>query len=286
MTPRSPTNAAIADRLDEVAALLAEQGANPFRVRAYTRGAETVRALPDEAAALFARGGLEALTALPGIGEGLARSIRELLVHGRLAQLDRLRGEADPVALLRTVPGVGPALAERIHEALDCHTLEELEVAAHDGRLAALPDWGRAGWRRSATRWRSAWPACARPPGRGPPRGPPPIARPRASRPSPSCSRSTPSIAAAPPPAPCRGSRRGASTRGTRRGSPCSMRSAARVTTPRSTRTPRWRTRPGARTTGWCSTSTAVAASAPTRSSRRRPARSRAAGSCAGARRR
>ena len=142
MTPRSPTNAAIADRLDEVAALLAEQGANPFRVRAYTRGADTVRALPDEAAALFARGGLEALTALPGIGEGLARSIRELLVHGRLAQLDRLRGEADPVALLRTVPGVGPALAERIHEALDCHTLEELEVAAHDGRLAALPGLG------------------------------------------------------------------------------------------------------------------------------------------------
>jgi hypothetical protein len=142
MTPRSPTNAAIADRLDEVAALLAEQGANPFRVRAYKRGAETLRTMPREVAALFAAGGLEALEALPGIGEGLARSIQELLVHGRLAQLDRLRGEADPVALLRTVPGVGPALAARIHEALHCHTLEDLEVAAHDGRLAALPGLG------------------------------------------------------------------------------------------------------------------------------------------------
>jgi Holliday junction resolvasome RuvABC DNA-binding subunit len=142
MTPRSPTNAAIADRLDEVATLLAEQGANPFRVRAYKRGAETLRTTPREVAALFAAGGLEALTALPGIGEGLARSIQELLVHGRLAQLDRLRGEADPVALLRTVPGVGPALAARIHDTLHCHTLEELEVTAHDGRLARLPGLG------------------------------------------------------------------------------------------------------------------------------------------------
>jgi len=136
------TNAAIADRLDEVAALLAEQGINPFRVSAYRRGAETVRALDTEIAGLFADGGVEALSALPGIGVGLAGAIRELIEHGRLAQLDRLRGDADPLALLRTVPGLGPALAEKIHAALDCHTLEELEIAAHDGRLAAVPGLG------------------------------------------------------------------------------------------------------------------------------------------------
>jgi hypothetical protein len=56
--------------------------------------------------------------------------------------LERLRGEADPVALLATVPGIGPVLAERLHHDLDIHTLEDLEVAAHGGRLREVPGFG------------------------------------------------------------------------------------------------------------------------------------------------
>jgi len=40
------------------------------------------------------------------------------------------------------VPGVGDELAERIHRALGVETLEELELAAHDGRLDAVPGIG------------------------------------------------------------------------------------------------------------------------------------------------
>jgi len=36
------------------------------------------------------------------------------------------------------VPGIGPQLARKLHEALDVTSLEALEVAAHDGRLARL----------------------------------------------------------------------------------------------------------------------------------------------------
>jgi hypothetical protein len=50
--------------------------------------------------------------------------------------LDRLRGESDPIALLQTVPGIGTVTAERAHDELGIETLEELEIAAHDGRLA------------------------------------------------------------------------------------------------------------------------------------------------------
>jgi Holliday junction resolvasome RuvABC DNA-binding subunit len=145
---RPTTNAAIADRFEEVAALLAEQGANPYRARAYRNGAATLRRLDREVAGILASGGLEALEALPGIGESLARAIRDLVVQGRLPMLDRLRGEADPVALLTTVPGIGPKLAAHLHEGLGIHTLEELEIAAHDGRLAAFP---RIGPRRLAS---------------------------------------------------------------------------------------------------------------------------------------
>jgi hypothetical protein len=73
---------------------------------------------------------------------GLAAAIEEIGRTGRLARLDRLRGAADPEALFRTVPGVGPELARRIHADLHIDTLEALEVAAHDGTLAAVPGIG------------------------------------------------------------------------------------------------------------------------------------------------
>jgi hypothetical protein len=83
------------------------------------------------------------LQKLPGIGETLARFIHQLVLTGRLPMLERLRGESDPVALLRTVPGIGRVMAERIHLELGIETLEELEVAAHDGRLAKVLGFGK-----------------------------------------------------------------------------------------------------------------------------------------------
>jgi DNA polymerase (family 10) len=131
-------NDQVADRFDEVAQILEEQGANPFRVRAYRRGAETLRLLPGPVEEVFRHGGLPALEAIPGIGESLARAIRDVIETGRLHMLERLRGDADPVTLLSTVPGVGRKTAERLHHDLDIETLEDLEAAAHDGRLETL----------------------------------------------------------------------------------------------------------------------------------------------------
>lgn len=135
-------NAEIAGRLEEVARVLADQGANPFRVRAYERAAETLRRLPRSVSELYHEGGLPALEALPGIGENLARSVRDLVTTGRLPMLERLRGHQDPVALLATVPGIGRPTAERLHEDLDLDSLEDLELAAHDGRLATFAGFG------------------------------------------------------------------------------------------------------------------------------------------------
>jgi DNA polymerase (family X) len=100
----------------------------------------------------FRQRGLEGLKELPHIGESIARAIRELLTHGRLPMLDRLRGEADPVALLRSVPGIGRVLARRVHDELGLETLADLEAAAHDGRLETIDGFGakrRAGIRDS-----------------------------------------------------------------------------------------------------------------------------------------
>jgi hypothetical protein len=131
-------NAEIAARLDEVAAVLADQNANPYRVAAYRRAAQTVRDWPYPVAELAAKQGIEGLAALPHIGESLARAIYQLVTAGRLPMLERLRGETDPVRLFASVLGIGRKTAQRLHDELGIHTLEELEIAAHDGRLARL----------------------------------------------------------------------------------------------------------------------------------------------------
>jgi len=121
---------------------LAQQGANPFRVRAYRRAADTTADLDRNVADIVAQEGRSGLTALPNIGSSLAAAIDEMVVSGRWAQLARLRGTLAPEKLFQTVPGIGPALAREIHDHLHVETLEGLEQAAHDGRLETVPGLG------------------------------------------------------------------------------------------------------------------------------------------------
>lgn len=138
-----PQNREIAEALERVADLLEAQDANPFRVRAYRAAAGTLRGLAEPAAAIVAREGPEGLERLPGIGPSIARLVAEYVHTLRLALLERLEGQVSPEDLFTTVPGIGEELAARIHRQLGVETLEELELAAHDGRLERVPGIGR-----------------------------------------------------------------------------------------------------------------------------------------------
>jgi len=135
-------NEQVAGRLEEAACLFREQGADRYRVGAYLRAASAIRSIGEPLDVLYRRRGLEGLKELPGVGESIARAVRELLTHGRLPMLDRLRGESNPVRLLASVPGVGRILAERLHDELGLETLADLEAAAHDGRLRTIAGFG------------------------------------------------------------------------------------------------------------------------------------------------
>ena len=132
----------IADRLLEAAQLLEAQGADRFRVRAYRRGAETIRALHEDPADILEREGLEGLIELPNIGNRLARAVDEMVATGRWIQLERMRGEAEPEKLFQMVPGIGAVTARSIQNELHVDTLEALEIAAHDGRLELVQGIG------------------------------------------------------------------------------------------------------------------------------------------------
>ena len=135
-------NRAVALRFEETAALLEAQDANPFRVRAYRQAAATLRGLRRSVDEIVRAEGTTGLDRLPGIGQGLAAAIRDYVESGRMPIQERLRARARPLAALRSVPGLGERLAERLHEELGIETLEELELAAHDGRLARLSGFG------------------------------------------------------------------------------------------------------------------------------------------------
>jgi hypothetical protein len=137
-----PSNEEIAETLDQIAELLNTQNANPFRVAAYRRAAETLRGLPGEVYDLLDVEGIEGVKKLPGIGESLSRVVSEVAETGGSSLLERLHGRSAPEDLFATVPGVGEKLAKNIHDRLGIESLEELEEAAHDGRLSGVPGFG------------------------------------------------------------------------------------------------------------------------------------------------
>jgi putative hydrolase len=142
VTRSDSQNERIAEKLREAADILQAQRANPFRIRAYRQAADRVAALDVEVGDLLAARGVAGLMALPGIGAGIAAAINELVRTGRWSQLERLHGTLEPERLFQSIPGVGPTLARQIHERLEIDTLEALEAAAQDGRLAAVPGMG------------------------------------------------------------------------------------------------------------------------------------------------
>jgi Holliday junction resolvasome RuvABC DNA-binding subunit len=136
------SNDEIADTLEHVADLLELEDESSFRVRSYRTAAQTIRNLDTPVSSLMKQDGEHLLKGLPGIGDKLAGSIQEIATTGRLGLAERLERETWPGQLFTRVPGLGPDLARRIHDQLGINTLEELEIAAHDGRLEQVEGIG------------------------------------------------------------------------------------------------------------------------------------------------
>lgn len=137
-----PANDEIADVLERIGDLLEAQHGGPYRVRAYRAAAESLRGLTRQAVDILEAEGRPGLEKLPGIGKSIAALVAEYAHSLRVGLLERLEGQISPEDLFTTVPGIGEELAARIHRELGVETLEELELAAHDGRLAKVPGMG------------------------------------------------------------------------------------------------------------------------------------------------
>ncbi|QEW23404.1 Hypoxic response protein 1 (plasmid) [Paracoccaceae bacterium] len=130
ITPIIPRgNQLIAARLQEYSDLLAAQGEDGFRVRAYGTAAHEIDTLPTSVRAIFETGGTAALVDLRGFGRGIAAASAELRTTRHRRQLDRLKGSLTPEVVFRTIPGIGTQMARRLVDVLEVETLEDLETA-------------------------------------------------------------------------------------------------------------------------------------------------------------
>jgi DNA polymerase (family 10) len=135
-------NITLARLLDETAALLEIDAADPFRVRSYRRAAEAVEQQTTQLATLVADE--KALLVIPGIGKGMAANIRDLATTGTMALREELltRYKATMLELLR-LPGMGPKTVAMVYSALGVADMDALEAAAKRGDLLPLPRMGQ-----------------------------------------------------------------------------------------------------------------------------------------------
>ena len=138
-------NIALARLLDETAALLEIDGADPFRIRSYRRAAEAVEQQTAQLAALAAPDAdPKALLAINGIGKGMAANLRDLVATGSMPLREELLQKYRPTMLeLLRLPGMGPKSVALVWSALQVSTIDELEAAARAGHLAKLPRMGQ-----------------------------------------------------------------------------------------------------------------------------------------------
>jgi DNA polymerase (family 10) len=130
----------VIDLLESIARLLELKGENVFKVRAYTNAARTLETFSGNFEALI---GENRLSEVGGIGEALTDKITEFATKGTLAYYDKLRAEF-PASLfeLFELQGLGPKKIKILWEQLGITTVDALEAACKDGRVANLKGFG------------------------------------------------------------------------------------------------------------------------------------------------
>jgi DNA polymerase (family X) len=132
-------NLAVARILSEIADLLELRGDNPFKIRAYRTGAETVTNNPEPVAGLSD----VQLRAWNGIGKDLSIRIVEICQSGTCQLHAELLSQYPPTLLdLLRLQGVGPKTVALLYAELRIASLDDLEAALKAGRLRELKGMG------------------------------------------------------------------------------------------------------------------------------------------------
>ncbi len=130
----------VAAILVEIGTLLELKGENPFKTRAYVNGARTLEGLTEPLEKIVAE---NRLGELKGFGEALQEKVATLVTTGRLPYYETLKASLPPGLIeMLDLQGVGPKKVKKLHDELGVDSIEKLEAACKDGRVAALDGFG------------------------------------------------------------------------------------------------------------------------------------------------
>ncbi len=127
--------------LSQIAAYLELKGENKFKIRAYEGASRSLLALnADDLAPLYRTGDIGKVR---GLGPATLAVVKDLIETGESSYLEQLR-ESTPEGLLEMlrVPGMSPERIHKVYDELGIESVEELEAAAQNGRLAKIAKWG------------------------------------------------------------------------------------------------------------------------------------------------
>jgi DNA polymerase (family 10) len=130
----------VAEILVNIGTLLELKGENPFKTRAYHNAARTIETLSEPLDKLIAE---NRLGEVKGIGEALQQKITALVTTGRLPYYEELRASV-PKGLvdMLEISGLGPKKLRALNLELGIESVEQLEQACKDGKVAGLAGFG------------------------------------------------------------------------------------------------------------------------------------------------
>jgi DNA polymerase (family 10) len=130
-------NQQVATIFRSMAERLAAQRANPYRVRAYRKAADTIEALEEDIADVAAR---QTLEDIEGVGKDLADKIKEFLETGMIQTYEALRTPLpDAVKAWTQFPGLSESLVAYLYTRLCITTLTDLEQLVRSHLLRTVP---------------------------------------------------------------------------------------------------------------------------------------------------
>jgi len=134
-------NKEIASLFQRMADLLEFKDENIFKINAYRKSARILNDLTTDIEEMVRSGELQHM---PGIGKGTAEKILEYLSTGHMAKYEEMKkGIGDDLIALLGVPSLGPKTLAMLHKEMKINSLEDLQKAVHDERMAALPGMGK-----------------------------------------------------------------------------------------------------------------------------------------------
>ena len=130
----------VAEILVNIGTLLELKGENPFKTRAYLNAARSLETSNESLGRLVAE---NRLGEIKGIGEALQKKITELVQTGKLAYYEELKASVPPGLLeMLDIPGLGPKKIKALHDELGIQSVEQLELACKEDKVAALRGFG------------------------------------------------------------------------------------------------------------------------------------------------